>query len=114
MLVCEIEKHGFDIEMAGAANAKVVRALTTAMQALGLVDQIEDIPITLRHQLHLIRPLAANPSLFVCLALDSKKANLSVAQIALKNVEVLHARLPHRSTVQFSRKRPAPVHPVAA
>jgi len=87
MLAQETSGTKFDIEAAGAANTEVVRAKNEAMQALGLDDSIEDILISLGTQLHLIRPLAANPMVFVYLALDRKKANLGLARLALKNME---------------------------
>ena len=89
MLASETSGIPFDLEAAGAANTEVVRAKNTAMQALGLADEnaIEDILITLTTQLHLIRPLAANPSVFVYVALDRSKANLGMARITLKSVE---------------------------
>ena len=77
----------FDVEAAGAANTEVVRAKNDAMKALGLDDYIEDILITLGTQMHLIRPLASNPMVFVYVALDRKKANLGMARLAVKNVE---------------------------
>ena len=87
MLASETSGIKFDIEAAGAANTEVVRAKNDAMAALGLDDSIEDILITLGTQLHLIRPLAANPMVFVYVALDRKKANLGLARLAVKNVE---------------------------
>jgi predicted regulator of Ras-like GTPase activity (Roadblock/LC7/MglB family) len=87
MLASEGGNAKFDIEAAGAANTEVVRAKNAAMAALGLEDHIEDILITLGTQLHLIRPLASNPSLFVYVALDRKNANLGMARMTVKNVE---------------------------
>lgn len=87
MLAQESSAVKFDIEAAGAANTEVVRAKNEAMQALGLEDSIEDILITLGTQMHLIRPLASNPMIFVYVALDRKKANLGMARLSVKNVE---------------------------
>lgn len=78
----------FDIEVAAAANAKVVRAKNAAVQALHLHDdKIEDILITLTNQYHLIRLSSKNPMLFIYLALDRKKANLALARHMLNSVE---------------------------
>lgn len=77
----------FDLEAAGAANTEVVRAKNQAIESLGLKDGIEDILITLGTQYHLIRPLAANPSVFIYVALDRKQANLGMARIKVKSVE---------------------------
>ncbi len=87
MLASESSGTKFDLEAAGAANTEVVRAKNAAMQALGLDDAIEDILITLGTQYHLIRPLAANPAVFVYVAVDRKSANLGMARLSVKNVE---------------------------
>ena len=87
MLASESSGVKFDLEAAGAANTEVVRAKNAAMEALGLDDSIEDILITLGTQIHLIRPLVANPAVFVYVALDRAASNLGMARIAVKSVE---------------------------
>ena len=77
----------FDLEAAGAANTSVVKSKLAAIETLGLDDTIEDILITLGKQFHLIRPLAANPTVFLYVALDKKNANLGMARIQVKKVE---------------------------
>ncbi|MEL6311138.1 MAG: roadblock/LC7 domain-containing protein, partial [Pseudomonadota bacterium] len=76
-----------DLEAAGAANTDVVRCKNEAIKALGLDDQIEDILITLGTQLHLIRPLASNPAVFIYVALDKSKANLGMARLKTRTLE---------------------------
>ena len=76
-----------DLEAASALNTQVVRAKLTAISTLKLNDTIEDILITLGKQYHLIRPLAANPSVFIYVAIDRKVANLGLARLKLKEVE---------------------------
>jgi len=76
-----------DLEVAGAANSEVVKAKLSAMSSLGLKDAIEDILITLGKQIHLIRPLAKDPQVFLYVALDRKSANLALARIELKKIE---------------------------
>jgi len=87
MLAAEQGDAKFDLEAAGAANTEVVRAKNEAIQALGLKDQIEDILIALGTQYHLIRPLEANPLVFIYLAVDRKTANLGMARMKVKSVE---------------------------
>ncbi|MEM0922398.1 MAG: roadblock/LC7 domain-containing protein [Pseudomonadota bacterium] len=77
----------FDLEAAGAANTSVVKAKLAAMNTLQLDDEIEDILITLGKQFHLIRPISANPAVFLYLVLDKSSANLGMARIQLKRVE---------------------------
>ncbi len=77
----------FNIDIAVATNTEVVKAKHKAMQALGLSGGIEDILITLDKQFHLIRPLAANPSVFFYLALSRDSANLAIARFKLAEIE---------------------------
>lgn len=87
MLASEGGGKDFDLDIAAAANTEVVKAKLNAMQALGLGgDAIEDILITLSSQVHLIRPLAKTPTIFLYAALE-KKANLGMARIKVKAVE---------------------------
>ena len=76
-----------DLEAAGAANTSVVKAKLAAIETLGLGDAIEDILITLGKQYHLIRPLEANPNVFLYVALDKKTSNLGMARLQVKKVE---------------------------
>lgn len=79
--------ENFDLETAGAANVEVVKAKLAAMQMLGLDEAIDDILITLGSQIHLIRPLADTPTVFLYTALDKKGANLGMARVQVKKVE---------------------------
>lgn len=78
---------GFDLEAAGAANTEVVKAKLSAIDMLGLNDNIDDILITLGKQFHLIRPLEQTPTVFMYVALDKKSANLGMARVQVKKVE---------------------------
>lgn len=69
---------GFDLEVAAAANAEVVRAKKGARDRLGLPDKIEDILITLTSQYHLIRMVGT--TMFLYVALDRAKSNLALAR----------------------------------
>lgn len=77
----------FDIEAAGAATTEVIRAKRAKMESLGLDDQIEELSIALGSQLHLVRPLASNPTVFINLVVDRSTADLSAARMVLKKVE---------------------------
>ena len=77
----------FDIELASAGNAEVVKAKMATMKSLKLDGTIKDIMITLSNQIHIIRVLESNPDLFMYLALDSDKANLALARNALASSE---------------------------
>ena len=78
---------GLDLEIAAAGNTEVVRAKNKTLKALGLNDTIDDILITLSSQYHVIRPLTKTPEVFIYLVLDSKKSNLALARIKVKEVD---------------------------
>lgn len=76
--------NNFNIEIAAATNAEVVKAKMRAMDSLKLTDAIDDILISLGSQYHLVRPLADNPYIFFYLALDRAQSNLAMARLAVK------------------------------
>lgn len=76
-----------DLEVASASNTEFVKAKLGTMRHLSIEGRIEDILITLTGQIHLIRMLESNPSVFMYLALDREQANLGMARISLKRVE---------------------------
>ncbi len=76
---------GFDLELAAAGNADVVRAKKKIRDKLGLRDRIEDILITLTGQYHLIRMVGTN--MFIYVALDRSKANLAMSRKELEIIE---------------------------
>ncbi|WP_130735687.1 hypothetical protein [Flavobacterium sp. J27] len=73
----------FDPELASAYNLEVVKAKMTAIKALGLKENIEDIMITLSNQIHIIS-ISENGEYFIYLAVDSSKANLGMSRAILK------------------------------
>jgi hypothetical protein len=77
----------FNIDVAVATNTEVVKAKIKAMQALKLKGGVEDILITLDTQYHLIRPMAANPAIFLYVALDKSGSNLAMARFKLAEIE---------------------------
>ena len=78
---------GLDLEMAGAGNLEVVRAMMRVMDQLGLDDEIEDILVTLGEQYHLIRPLEKHASMFLYLAIDRNQGNLGLSRHQLRAIE---------------------------
>jgi len=76
---------GFDLELAAAGNAGVVRAKKSIRDKLELTDKIEDILITLSNQYHLIRMVGT--TMFLYVALERQKANLALARKELANIE---------------------------
>lgn len=79
----------FDVSMAAAANADVLRAKMRTIEMLNLTDSIEDILVTLDSQYHLIRPVSGHGGrgLFIYLVLDKRRANLALARHRLRVIE---------------------------
>jgi hypothetical protein len=69
-----------NLEIIAAANTEVVRAQLKSMGTLRSNDAIDDIIITLSTQFDIVRPLAANPSIFLYLAMDKNKSNMALAR----------------------------------
>jgi hypothetical protein len=77
----------FNLEVAAAGNAEVVRAKLKVMQSIGLKDRLDDILITLGSQYHLIRPLTNIPHIFMYFALNRAQSNLALARHKLAESE---------------------------
>lgn len=80
-----------DIEVAAAGNTEVIRAQIKALRTLGQDEVIDDILITLSTQYDILRPLKANPSIFLYVTLDKAKANLALARFRVSECEALLA-----------------------
>ncbi len=79
---------GFDLELAAAGNAEVVRAKKKIRDKLGLRDKIEDILISLASQYHLIRMIGT--TMFLYVVLDRAKSNLALSR---KELEIIDKNL---------------------
>lgn len=86
-LLLASEGKGLDLDAAAALSTQVVRAERDSIEGLGLDDRIEDILITTRRQLHVIRPVERMPAVFLYLVLERKAANLGMARIQLSRIE---------------------------
>ncbi|WP_347051003.1 hypothetical protein [Flavobacterium olei] len=73
----------FDPELAAAYNLEVVKAKLSAVKALNLNQDIEDILITLSNQIHII-DISPNKKFMIYLAADASKANLGMTRAILK------------------------------
>jgi hypothetical protein len=73
----------FDPELAAAYNLEVVKAKLSAVKALNLNQEIEDILITLSNQIHII-DISPNKKFMIYLAADSSKANLGMTRAVLR------------------------------
>lgn len=73
----------FDPELASAYNLEVVKAKLSAVKALNLNQDIEDILITLSSQIHII-DISPNKKFMIYLVADSSKANLGMTRAILR------------------------------
>ena len=75
---------GGAVEVA-AANAEIVQQARQCIEALGLAptEQLEDIVITLRRQLHLLQ-LLPQPGWLLYLAIRTQDTNLALARTVLR------------------------------
>lgn len=85
MCLGTVGSPGFDLELAAAGNADVVRAKFSIKEKLGLKDALEDLLITLSSQYHLIRMVGR--SMFFYVVLDRAKSNLALARMELSAIE---------------------------
>jgi len=71
----------FDIELASAGNAEVVKTKMGVMRSMeGNSGKIKDMLITLTNQIHIITMVESHPELCLYVALDGSKANLALAR----------------------------------
>jgi len=82
---------GFDLNVAAAGNADVVRAKLRTMTDLGIDDNIEDIVLTLGTAYHLITVLNQSDTegLFIYLVLDRSRSNLALARHKVNQIAKL-------------------------
>ncbi len=78
---------GVDLELAAAGNSEVVKAKMDTMRSLNIKGEIEDILITLTHQIHIIRPSKEHEGLYIYMVLDKSKSNLALARRKAKSIE---------------------------
>lgn len=78
----------FDLKTAAHGNAEIVRVKRRLMEQLEIDDLLEDILVSLKDQIHLIRPLESNHGLFLYVILDRNRANLALARLQLRAVDL--------------------------
>lgn len=71
----------FDLNVAGAFNAELVKQKQKTMKALNLKSTLDDILLTLTDQLHIIK--FVSPKTFVYMAADKAQTNLAVIRSAV-------------------------------
>lgn len=88
MALASAGNPGFSLDVAAAGNSNVIRAKLNTMADLELIDEIEDILITLDSQYHLINVLKndTGKGLFIYLVLSRTTANLALARHKLRGI----------------------------
>jgi predicted regulator of Ras-like GTPase activity (Roadblock/LC7/MglB family) len=81
MILAKSTGGSINLDIAAAGNTEVLRAKQKTMKALGVVDQIEDILITLGSQIHILRPTKSRPAVFLYVVLDKSVSNLALARM---------------------------------
>jgi len=76
-----------DMELAGAANTEIVRAQKSALEKLGMDDELEEILISLKGEYHLIRVFHENENVFTYVVFDRDKVNLALARMQLQEID---------------------------
>ncbi len=87
LLLASAGDNTFDLEIAAAGHADLLRAELKTMHALGIQDTVQDILVSLGQQYHILRPLRSVPTIFFYLALDRTRANLAMARHLLAVLE---------------------------
>jgi predicted regulator of Ras-like GTPase activity (Roadblock/LC7/MglB family) len=76
-----------DMEVTAAGNTELIRSQIKSLRNQGEDEAIDDILITLTTQYDILRPLKANPSIFLYVTLDKAKANLALARFRVSECE---------------------------
>jgi hypothetical protein len=71
----------FDLNVASAFNAELIKQKQKTMKALNLKSTLEDILLTLTDQLHMIK--FVTPKTFIYMAADRGQTNLAVVRAAV-------------------------------
>jgi len=80
-------RDGFNIELASASNAEVIKAKMKTMKTLGYDGSIKEIMLVLSSQEHFIHILQSNPELCIYVALDSSDCNMALTRLTIKNLD---------------------------
>ena len=77
----------FDIEIASAGAAQMLRGQRMSARNLGLEAPVEDLMVAAGSRLFLLRAVAHHPDVFVFALLDKQRTNLALARFGLIEVE---------------------------
>jgi predicted regulator of Ras-like GTPase activity (Roadblock/LC7/MglB family) len=85
-----LTSHGggkIDLEAASALSTEIMKANALAIEGMKLDDQVEDMLVSMGKQIHIMRPMRANPGVFLYVVLERAKANLGMARLQVKALE---------------------------
>ncbi len=73
-------------DAAAVANCRVMRAVMSGMQRLGLDSRVQDVLITLDEQSHILWPLPQHEGLFLYLVVERSRGNLALTRHRLQKI----------------------------
>jgi predicted regulator of Ras-like GTPase activity (Roadblock/LC7/MglB family) len=88
MILAKSSGSSINLDIAAAGVTEVLRAKQKTMKALGLVEQVEDILITLGSQIQILRPTKSRSAMFLYLILDKSRSNLALARMKTADADV--------------------------
>jgi hypothetical protein len=75
-----------DLESASSVVSQLLAVCRLSIGKLNIDTPVEEISLTLGNQIHMIRPVESQPSLFMYVVLDRKTANTGMAKLQLKTI----------------------------
>jgi predicted regulator of Ras-like GTPase activity (Roadblock/LC7/MglB family) len=88
MILAKSSGSSINLDIAAAGVTEVLRAKQKTMKALGLVEPVEDILITLGSQIQILRPTKSRSAIFLYLILDKSRSNLALARMKTADADV--------------------------
>ncbi|XXQ69106.1 hypothetical protein ACKLNO_04385 [Neisseriaceae bacterium B1] len=89
LLASAYNNCSYNLEAVALGGSEVIRAKLATVESLNMDDSINDILITLTTQYHLICPSKNQRHLFIYMAVERDKANLSRCRTAMFHAESL-------------------------
>jgi hypothetical protein len=77
----------FDLDLAAASAAQVLRAHRQAARSMGLAEPVDEIITSAGSRQQIVRSLAQHPELFLVALFDKRQTNLALARFQLMEVE---------------------------
>lgn len=76
-----------NVEVAAASNSAFVRTKRDLLRKLEIEDSLEDIVVMLTTQIHIMRPLPSQPTVFLYAVFERGGTTLALARLGLREIE---------------------------